>query len=143
MTAVEAYLVRLRIYFSRVRLWQTGMPLELVLHQPIMPSSRYFGTVDGDAMGLDQVLWTSEHLVAPYPSPDQPYTFLSLMDDMACQIHSPELRHIIIYVVDRADFNALPHFRSYTCRMLRYSARDDSSWQVNPFQYLPIGRLVV
>ena len=112
-------MVRLRLYFSRVRLWQTGMPLEMVLRRPIWPSSRYFGTVDDDAMGLDQVLWTLEHLVAPYPSPDQPYTFLSLMDDMARQIHSPELRHIIMYVVDRADFNALPRFRSFTGRMLR------------------------
>ena len=119
MQGSGAYLVRLRIYFSRVRLWQTGIPLDMVLHRPIWPSSRYFGTVDDDAMGLDQVTWTLEHLVAPYPVPDQPYTFLSLMDDMARQIQSPDLQRIITYVVDRSDFNAIPHFRSFTGRMLR------------------------
>ena len=64
------------------------------------------------------------------------------MDDMASQSHSPELRHLLMYIIDRADFHALPHFRSFSGRMLRYSAQDDSRWQVSPFQLLPIGRLI-
>ena len=86
--------------------------------------------------------WTLEHPVAPHPSPHHTYTFLCLMDDMARQAHSPEVRQIILSLVKRADFHAIPHFWSFTGRMLRYSALDDSTWEVNPFQALPFSRLV-
>ena len=72
MQGSGAYLVRLRICFSRVRLWQTGLPLSIERHTPIWPSNKYFVTVDDVAMGLDQVWWTLEHLVAPDPSPVLP-----------------------------------------------------------------------
>ena len=119
MDGSGTFYVRLRILFSRVRLWQAGSQLDVVCDTPIWPSSRYFGTVDDGAIGLDQVVWTMERYVAPHPSHRHTYTFLSLMDDMARQTHSPEVRRIIMYLVDQADFQAIPHFRSFIGRVLR------------------------
>jgi len=142
MDGTSSFRVRLRIIFSRVRLWQTGDPLSIERHTPIWQSNNYFGTVDAYAMGLDQVTWTLEHLVTPSPRPGQVYTYLGLMRDMARQVSIPEVGQIIQYVVQRSDFHDIPHFRSFEGRMLRYSVVDDSMWQVDPLQSLPIGRLV-
>ena len=141
MNGSGAYLVRLRLIFSRVRLWQAGNPLFIEPYTPIWRSNKFFGTVDTDAMGSDQVNWTLEELVVPCLQPEQIYNFFCLLDDMARQFRT-EIGHIIQYVVERADFHGIPHFRSFEGRMLRFSLVDDSMWQVNPFQVLPIGRLI-
>ena len=137
MDGSGAFLVRLRIIFSRVRLWQAGNPLDIVPYVPIWRSNDYFGTIDDDAMGYDQVAWTLEELVVPCPQPEQIYTYFSLLDDMARRLRT-EIGQIIQYVVERADFHGIPHFRSFEGRMLRFSSVNDAMWQVNPFQILPI-----
>ena len=142
MDGTSSFFVRLRIIFSRVRLWQIGDPLSIERHTPIWQSNNYFGTVDAYAMGLDQVTWTMEHLVTPSPIVGQAYSYFGLMRDMVRQVSNPEVGQIIQYVVQRADFHDIPHFRSFEGRMLRYSVVDDSIWQVDPLQPLPIGRLV-